>query len=438
MPTQTTRMMTLELLKLPASTCHLRSVERTLCQFGRPCARNRRAPASVGPDRSPAMHSSRVVAIAAAGLMGSAVLMAGAIGAVSASVAGGGSAGGGAAGGSASMAGRAQLAQRRSGRGGAAGAGSSNAAPSAIAVGEIPAAMLALYQAAAATMSRDSPGRSLAAIGTVESANGTSDLPGVHSGANGAGAEGPMQFEPRTFAAYALPVPPGGVTPPSPYDPADAVYAAARMLCANGAAGGTDVPAAVFAYNHDDAYVAEVLSLAGTFEQVAPPVVSTSTVGATAVAWALAQVGTPYIWGGETPGVGFDCSGLVQAAYNVAGVALPRVAQEQFDATPALTQGTVLQPGDLVFFGTGPRDVSHVGLYIGVQAGRTMMVDAPHTGSSSSRRGLPGRARRQMGQRHLHRCHQARFLTPFQVGRRRGARPPGVYNAGRRGVPHNR
>ncbi len=190
-----------------------------------------------------------------------------------------------------------------------------------------------------------------------------------------------MQFEPRTFAAYAMPVPSGGVTPPSPYDPVDAVYAAARMLCANGAAGGSDVPVAVFAYNHDDAYVAHVLSLAGTFEQVTPSAVTTSTVGATAVAWALAQVGTPYIWGGETPGVGFDCSGLVQAAYDVAGLGLPRVAQEQFDASPALTEGTVLQPGDLVFFGTGPRDVSHVGLYIGVQAGRTMMVDAPHTGA---------------------------------------------------------
>jgi cell wall-associated NlpC family hydrolase len=124
-----------------------------------------------------------------------------------------------------------------------------------------------------------------------------------------------------------------------------------------------------------------VLSLAETFGQVAPPPVIASTAGTTAITWALAQVGTPYIWGGETPGVGFDCSGLVQAAYNVAGLGLPRVAQNQFDATPRLPQGTVLQPGDLVFFGTDANDVSHVGLYIGVQAGRTMMVDAPHTGA---------------------------------------------------------
>jgi hypothetical protein len=221
----------------------------------------------------------------------------------------------------------------------------------------------------------------LAAIGTVESGNGTSDLPGVHSGANSAGAEGPMQFEPGTFAAYDTPVPPGGASPPSPYDAVDAVYAATRMLCANGAAGGADIPAAVFAYNHDDAYVSEVLSLAETFGQDIGPIVAASTEGAAAVAWALAQVGTPYIWGGETPGVGFDCSGLVQAAYKAAGVALPRVAQNQFNATARLAQGTELQPGDLVFFGTGPLGISHVGLYIGVEGGHTMMVDAPHTGA---------------------------------------------------------
>jgi membrane-bound lytic murein transglycosylase B len=74
-----------------------------------------------------------------------------------------------------------------------------------------------------------------------------------------------MQFLPATFAAYALPVPPGGAVPPSPYDPTDAAYAAARMLCADGALDGSDVSEAVYAYNHSSAYVAEVLSLAATY-----------------------------------------------------------------------------------------------------------------------------------------------------------------------------
>jgi cell wall-associated NlpC family hydrolase len=242
----------------------------------------------------------------------------------------------------------------------------------------------------------------LAAIGTVESGNGTSNLPGVHSGANAAGAEGPMQFEPATFAAYDEPVPPGGVSPPTPYDPADAVYAAAKMLCANGASDGANVSAAIFSYNHSATYVAQVLSLAQRYGAVADPAsVATSAggvaaggvvpggvtavgvpVGGVALAWALAQVGTPYIWGGETPGVGFDCSGLVQAAYRVAGLSLPRVAQDQFDAGPALPPGTTLEPGDLVFFGSGPDAVAHVGLYAGIADGRAMMVDAPHSGAA--------------------------------------------------------
>ena len=116
--------------------------------------------------------------------------------------------------------------------------------PSAAAVRRGPPQMLALYERAALTCP-GLPWSVLAAIGTVESSNGTSELPGVH-----AGAEGPMQFEPATFGAYDEPVPPGGADPPSPYDPTDAVYAAARLLCANGGTGGADIPGAVYSYNH--------------------------------------------------------------------------------------------------------------------------------------------------------------------------------------------
>jgi cell wall-associated NlpC family hydrolase len=252
---------------------------------------------------------------------------------------------------------------------------------SSAATAQIPPAMLALYQEAAATCP-GLPWTIVAAIGTVESDNGQSNLPGVRSGANAAGAEGIMQFEPATFAGYDEPVPPGGANPPSPYDPTDAVYAAARLLCADGGAGGADIPGAVYAYNHSAAYVSKILALAQTYASASTTSVLTAsagTAGAVAVSWALSQIGTPYVWGGEAPGVGFDCSGLVQAAYATAGVALPRVAQDQYDSTPKLAPGAALEPGDLVFFGGGPSSIDHVGLFVGVIGGEDVMVDAPHT-----------------------------------------------------------
>ncbi len=234
----------------------------------------------------------------------------------------------------------------------------------------VPASWELLDRGAAATC----PGLDwavLAAIGRVESNSGQSDAPGVASGANSAGAEGPMQFEPTTFAAYAT-VGPGGATPPSPYDPVDAVYSAAKLLCADGAGQPTGVSGAVDAYNHTARYVATVLLLAASLD--AWPALPTAP--ATAIAFVAGQLGTPYLWGGTGEG-GWDCSGLVQAAYRAAGVDLPRVAQTQFDAGPALGAGAAVEPGDLVFFGTSPSAVEHVGIYLA----EGEMVDAPFTGT---------------------------------------------------------
>jgi cell wall-associated NlpC family hydrolase len=106
------------------------------------------------------------------------------------------------------------------------------------------------------------------------------------------------------------------------------------------------------------------------------PAAGESAVAAEAVSWALARLGTPYRWGGEGTG-GFDCSGLVQAAYGAAGLSLPRVAQDQYDVGPHLPPGAPLEPGDLVFFGSSPRAIDHVGIAVGAAE----MVDAPHTGA---------------------------------------------------------
>ncbi len=234
----------------------------------------------------------------------------------------------------------------------------------------IPASWLPLYQEAAAGC----PGLSwsiLAAVGTVESGSGRSTAPGVWSGANAAGAEGPMQFEPTTFSAYAT-IGPDGARPASPYDPVDAAYTASALLCADGAGSAATLRAAIEAYNHSAVYANIVLTLSLTF--VDDPTVSGTVVAA--LTFAAQQLGTPYLWGGTGSG-GFDCSGLVQAAYRSAGIALPRVAQSQFDAGPAISAAAGVEPGDLVFFGTGPTGVDHVGLY----AGAGEMIDAPHSGA---------------------------------------------------------
>jgi peptidoglycan DL-endopeptidase CwlO len=100
-----------------------------------------------------------------------------------------------------------------------------------------------------------------------------------------------------------------------------------------------------------------------------------------AVEVALAQLGSPYVWGAEGPST-FDCSGLTSFAYAAAGVTIPRVSRAQFAAYARMRPvGSLhLVPGDLVFFADNPRNsgtIHHVGMYIG----RGLMVEAPHTGA---------------------------------------------------------
>ena len=91
---------------------------------------------------------------------------------------------------------------------------------------------------------------------------------------------------------------------------------------------------------------------------------------------AIGLVGTPYRTAGADPGVGFDCSGFVQYVYRDAtGVQLPRNTQGQLALKIPVSRRS-LQTGDLVFFNTSGRGVSHVGIYVG--EGR--FVHAPNHG----------------------------------------------------------
>ncbi|HPY40493.1 MAG TPA: C40 family peptidase, partial [Thiolinea sp.] len=80
---------------------------------------------------------------------------------------------------------------------------------------------------------------------------------------------------------------------------------------------------------------------------------------------AASEIGTPYVWGGTTPGKGFDCSGLVQHSLaQGANVRIPRTAAEQYAASVKVANGQASR-GDLVFFRTHGGGVSHVGIYLG-------------------------------------------------------------------------
>lgn len=100
--------------------------------------------------------------------------------------------------------------------------------------------------------------------------------------------------------------------------------------------------------------------------------------GGEAIWYALNQLGLPYSYGTSGPH-SFDCSGLVYASYRYAGVSIPRVSRDQWNAGPHLPLSQV-QPGDLIFHASNTSDPStiyHVGLYAGGGYG----IFAPHTGT---------------------------------------------------------
>jgi hypothetical protein len=128
-----------------------------------------------------------------------------------------------------------------------------------VAPGTRPASYLQLFKASAADYCPGLSWTVLAAIGQIESADGTNVGPST------AGALGPMQFLPSTWAAWGINWF-GETGKPDVMNPYDAVPSAARMLCADGAAaGGQSLWHAIFDYNHADWYVNEVLSLAAEY-----------------------------------------------------------------------------------------------------------------------------------------------------------------------------
>ena len=295
-----------------------------------------------------------------------------------------------------------------------ASSGTDGPAPSETASTDIPPNFLIAYQRAAAKTELD--WTILAAIGKVECDHGRSLLSGCNPAGtvNSAGASGPMQFLATTWRATAAPgssPPPGSPTTSDSQGYAsdadadgiadiwninDAALAAARLLSANGAP--VDYQRAIFAYNHSLAYVTRVLRIAESYRAESIATTSDGSPGA----WALAYLGTPYVWGGNhaspdsqlgsaqpTPAVArdgragfFDCSSLVSWAYAKArGVWVGGTTGEQWQIageTPGATRNYGSPPdgwqaGDIGFYDS----LSHVVLALN----STTFVEAPQTGA---------------------------------------------------------
>ena len=121
----------------------------------------------------------------------------------------------------------------------------------------------------------------------------------------------------------------------------------------------------------------------------APPAITEvagSAQGDRALKFAESQIGVPYVWGGETPGVGFDCSGLVQWAWAKAGITVARTTYTQWPALHHVSL-SALQPGDLLYYYNldGDHEVDHVVMYAGSGPwGKSTIIDSAHTGTNVS------------------------------------------------------
>ncbi len=113
----------------------------------------------------------------------------------------------------------------------------------------------------------------------------------------------------------------------------------------------------------------------------ATPVMASAS-SSTLINIAHSYMGSPYVYGG-TSAAGFDCSGFTQRVFSDSGSSLPRTTSGQFNVGAPVDKGN-LQPGDLVFFNTNGKSVSHVGIYIGssnfvhASSSRGVMISSIH------------------------------------------------------------
>ena len=257
----------------------------------------------------------------------------------------------------------------------------------------IPAHIKALYVAAADRYHL--PWTLLAGIGMEETAHGR------NTATSTAGAQGLMQFLPATWARYG--VDGDGDSRADIHNDADSVMSAANYLTATGVTAGVDgVRRAIFAYNHADWYVNDVLHYAAAYggglvpgdpSDCGPggegnpnlPPIDDANIQAM-LRWAQSHVGDPYLFGANGPHA-WDCSSFTQAAYAQIGIDIPRTASAQRNWLAAGNGYRVPpgheQPGDLLFTDSylGPNQIGHVMLVYDPARHLTIEAGGSHVGN---------------------------------------------------------
>ncbi|KAD3456119.1 NlpC/P60 family protein [Arthrobacter yangruifuii] len=150
----------------------------------------------------------------------------------------------------------------------------------------------------------------------------------------------------------------------------------------SGAAAAKPATASVAAASGTDADFASTLSSLTAAASAAPTGAAGVTGGAAAGTAADGKVldavqkylGLPYIWGGNDPAQGLDCSSFVQNVYKDLGYTLPRVTWDQMNSGTQVASLAEAQPGDLMF--------SHEGGHVSIYLGNGKAVDAPQPGQT--------------------------------------------------------
>ena len=270
-----------------------------------------------------------------------------------------------------------------------ASAGACSAGTDTVSPQGIPAQLVPIYSQAAAKFRLGPQGPSVLA-----SINKTETSFGQNMATSSASAIGWMQFEPGTWASYGVDA--NGDGNKDPYDPEDAIFGAANYLHASGAPG--DWQRAVFAYNHADWYVQQILTQASLYEQQG--LAGSDTAACTEIpagdagqryrallaeADRISSKDFPYVWGGghtqPAPDpdhtTGYDCSGAVSRLVQAAGYPYPTSATQDMEQLWKLPR----RPGPVTVYlkATGPQ--AHVFVRIGKRFWGTSGFARPNGGA---------------------------------------------------------